>query len=134
MSFLADFVIVLIFALGAMLVLAVTANRYRAWPVALWFFLLIFLGTWALGAWLEPIGPRVLGVRWAPFGLVAVVLALVIAAVVAAVEGPPTKGPTGPGTGPPDYEAPVAGVGCALSVFFWLFVVVAVVAIATRYL
>jgi hypothetical protein len=129
-SLFADFVIVMIFALVVMLALAATANRYRAWPVALWFFVLIFLGTWMLGAWFEPIGPRLLGFRWASFALVAIVLALIIAAV----EGPPTKSPSGPATGPPDYEVPVAGMGCVLSVFFWLFVIVAVVTITARYL
>jgi hypothetical protein len=132
-SLLADFVIVLVFALVTMFVLAATANRYRAWPVALWFFLLIFLGTWALGAWFEPVGPRVFGFHWAPFALVAVVLALIIATVVATVEGPPTNSPTSPGAGPPDYEVPVAGVGCALSIFFWLFLAVAVASIVARY-
>jgi len=83
MWLLADFTIVLIFALLAMLALGASASHYRAWPAAMWFFLLIFFGTWALGAWFEPLGPPVWGYYWAPFALVAIVLALVIAAAAA---------------------------------------------------
>ena len=88
MPILADFIFVLVFALLAMVVLAATSAHYRAWPVAAWFFLLIFLGTRALAAWFEPIGVPVSGAYWVPFALTAVLLALIVAAVVAAAGGP----------------------------------------------
>jgi len=133
MPILADFIFVLIFALLALVVLAATSAHYRAWPVAAWFFLLIFLGTWALAAWFEPIGVPVSGAYWVPFAWTAVLLALIVAAVVAAAGGPATGRPSSPATGPPEEEVPVAAAGCTLSIFFWLFVVASIASIVAAY-
>ena len=35
-----------------------------------WFFLIIFMITWAGGAWLMPFGPQMMGIHWLPFILV----------------------------------------------------------------
>lgn len=47
-----------------------------------WFFLIIFMVTWAGGAWLMPFGPRLLGIHWLPFvfaGLVGAVVTSLLA-------------------------------------------------------
>jgi hypothetical protein len=129
-----DFAAVLIFATVAMLVLAATAARYRAWPAALWFFVLIFLGTWALAAWFEPLGVPVAGTYWTPFALTSLVLTLIIAAVAAAAGQPQSGTGSSPATAPPEEEVPVAAVGCTLTAFFWAFVVVAIASIVAAYL
>lgn len=44
----------------------------------LWLFAVIFLGAWAVGAWVTPVGPVVMGVAWLPFLLGAVAVALLV--------------------------------------------------------
>ena len=46
-----------------------------------WFFLIIFMMTWAGGVWLMPFGPMVMGIHWLPFVLVGLVGAMVISLV-----------------------------------------------------
>jgi hypothetical protein len=43
-----------------------------------WFFLLIFMVTWAGGIWLVPFGPMIMGIHWLPFALIGLLGALVI--------------------------------------------------------
>jgi hypothetical protein len=73
MEFLIAFIFALILSAGFVLVL------HRSGPRSgfFWFFLLVFLATWAGGIWLSPFGPNLWGVYWLPFlgvGLVAVLL------------------------------------------------------------
>lgn len=134
MVFLADFVFVLIFATVAMVVLAATSARYRAWPTAIWFFVLILLGTWALGAWFEPVGFPVAGTYWLSFAIAAVLLTLVVAAVSAAAGEPQSGSTASPGTGLPEEEVPLAALGCAANFFFWLFIFATITAVIVSYL
>jgi len=46
-----------------------------------WFFLIIFMITWAGGVWLVPFGPELLGIHWLSFILVGLVGAIVISYV-----------------------------------------------------
>jgi hypothetical protein len=39
----------------------------------------IFLGTWAGGVWITPIGPSLWGIKWLPFFLAGLLLALLLA-------------------------------------------------------
>lgn len=129
-----DFVIVLVLATVAMVVLAATSARYRAWPTAMWFFILIFLGTWALGAWFEPVGYPVAGSYWVSFAMAAVLLTLFVAAVTAASGEPRSGTSASPATAPPEEEVPTAALGCLVNLFFWLFVLAALVSIVGSYL
>jgi hypothetical protein len=45
-----------------------------------WFFLLLFLATWAGGIWIGPFGPSFRGVHWLPFVLVAILAGFLLAA------------------------------------------------------
>ena len=46
-----------------------------------WFFLILFLATWAGGMWIGPFGPSFRGIFWLPFVLVAVLVGFFLAAV-----------------------------------------------------
>ena len=46
-----------------------------------WFFLMIFMVTWAGGAWLLPFGPMVIGIHWLPFALVGLIGALIVSLI-----------------------------------------------------
>ena len=129
----ADFVIVLVFATLAVAILAATSVRYRAWPMAIWFFVLIFLGTWALGAWFRPAGFPVAGTYWLSFAIAAILLTLFVAAVTAAAGEPQSGNRVSPGAGPPEEEVPLVALGCVVNIFFWLFVVAALASIIGAY-
>jgi hypothetical protein len=75
-----DLVFVLIIVSLAAVGLSVGRLRPGPWPAAVWFFLLLFFGTWALGAWLQPIGPTLWGTRWVPYVIAAVGISLLLAA------------------------------------------------------
>lgn len=73
MEFLVAFIFALLLSAGFVLVL----NRSGPRSGFFWFFLLIFLATWAGGIWLSPFGPDIWGVYWLPFlgvGLITVLL------------------------------------------------------------
>ena len=116
----AELVFTLIVALGVVGVFSVGFRRPGPWGIV-WFFLVVFLGAWAFGAWSEPVGPVAWGVTWAPILVAAVLIALIVAAV------PPT------GSRPPeaaDDEAPsVPRVGT----FFWLAVILLLIVVALSY-
>ncbi|MCI0635196.1 MAG: hypothetical protein L0206_14995 [Actinobacteria bacterium] len=110
------------------------------------FFLLIWLATWAIGAWIAPVGPTVYGAPVLTFLFVGILLTLVIAAMTA---------PRGPRDRrePPDEVAidltpqgaaqageaggmrpPLAGaLVTALGVVFWVVLAVCVVALIAAY-
>lgn len=46
-----------------------------------WFFLMIFMLTWAGGVWLLPFGPTAVGVHWLPFALVGLIGAVVVSLI-----------------------------------------------------
>lgn len=46
-----------------------------------WFFLILFLSTWAGGIWIGPFGPSFRGIYWMPFVLVAVLAGFLLAAL-----------------------------------------------------
>jgi hypothetical protein len=107
------------------------------WPSALWFFLLLFVGTFVLGSWAQPVGPRAWGVPWVNFLIAAIFLSLLVAALTPDyrhgyrhVKGLPLERDTGV---PPERESEVSSVegreaveaATAVGVFFWIFLVVA---------
>jgi hypothetical protein len=55
----------------------------------LWFFLLIFLATWAGGIWARPIGPTPWGVNWLGFVVIGLLVALL--ATINALRKPPDE-------------------------------------------
>jgi uncharacterized membrane protein YeaQ/YmgE (transglycosylase-associated protein family) len=74
----AEFITALIIAGTLSHLFAKTIKRRSKRKGFFWFFLIIFMITWAGGVWLIPFGPRVMGIQWLPFILVGLVGATVI--------------------------------------------------------
>ena len=111
----------------------------------LWFFILLFLATWAIGAWAEPVGPRAWGVPWVGYFIVALFIGLLIAAVTHDARAKEASGVPGSRTplaedalanrdADEDREGSdeAAAVATVLNLFFWAFVVVALFLLAVR--
>jgi len=76
----------------ALLLTAIFAIGFRkqGWGTGLvFFFLILFLATWAGGLWVAPFGPIAWGVHWLSFLLVGVIIALLLTALIPPVERPP---------------------------------------------
>ena len=125
------------------------AGARGPWGSAIWFIAILFLATLAIGVWADPVGPVAFGVPWLGFLVTAIFIGLLIAAAT-------------PGSGDrhrrrhikemplqrdsnyePDTEpAPInprtseeAGVGAAtaVSVFFWVFAILAISIVLVRF-
>jgi len=78
--FITGFLMAFLLAIILTLLLAV-GFRGQAWGAGLaFFFLILFLATWAGGLWLTPVGPLMMGVPWMSFLLVALIVGLILAA------------------------------------------------------
>ncbi|MGK7312204.1 MAG: hypothetical protein ACN0LA_08165 [Candidatus Longimicrobiales bacterium M2_2A_002] len=112
------FVAELLFALViALIIVAIFSYGFRRpgpWGGFLWFFLLVFLGGWAIAAWAEPVGPVAWGVAWMPIFFAALLIALIVAAIPP-IEPRPAE--------PVEQPAPATGVG----VFFWFLLLFLIV-------
>ena len=73
------FVLVVSLAIGAMFSIGLRGRD--DWAGTFWFFVVLFFGTWALGAWLRPFGPPAWDSYWVPYIIAAGVIALLLAAV-----------------------------------------------------
>lgn len=100
----------------------------QGWPALLFFFLIVWMGAWALGPWVTPFGPLFWGVPVLTFFFIALLFALVLAAAVPARSRRPY-----PAGGPSrvDEEARAAALG--FGVFFWVLLLVLLVALVARY-
>jgi hypothetical protein len=121
--FYVDLAFVLIITSLAAIGLTIGRLRAGALPAAVWFFLLLFFGTWAVGAWLQPIGPRMWGTYWVPYVIAAVGISLLLAAGATIFGGSPH---------PPQEER--AAVKATTYAYVWTAILFALVAIAVRYL
>lgn len=116
------------------------AGARGPWPAMIWFFLVLFIATWAIGAWVQPVGPRAWNVPWLTFLIIAILIALLIAAVTpsereargsrSAEELPVEEDPTVATEAErrrdlPERETEAAATATAVGVFFWIFLVVA---------
>lgn len=113
------------------------------WSGGLWFFLVLFLTTLAIGTWARPMGPRIWDVPWLTFLIAAVFVALLIAAATPNYgyrhqsprelpldrTPPHDSGSRDTDSGSlPDADTGSDGVtaaATAVGVFLWIFVVVA---------
>jgi hypothetical protein len=67
----------LVLAGGAIAILVAGLRLRPGRPV--WaMFVVLFLGIWAGGMWMTPIGPTHFGVTWLPFLLIAILLAVLV--------------------------------------------------------
>lgn len=106
---------------------------------AAYFFVIVFLATWAGGLWLYPFGPVLGRVHVLPFALVGVIVALIVAAKLP--DEPWRRGSAATGGVMPaqaqvsavrEEGARAAALG-GLGVFFWLLVAVLAFAILMGY-
>lgn len=130
--FLYDMLLALVLAFVILAVLTPT-RRYRARTGAdlwLFFFPLLFLLIWSVGAWLTPVGPPLAGVYWLSFAIPALFLLLLLFAL-SNPSGPPRKGSEI--TPVNAEEEAAAGTAIAFTIFFWIILVAALFAVITRY-
>lgn len=105
----------------------------------IWLFLMLFLGTWAVGAWIEPVGPVWWGVAWIPFLWAALLIMLIVAVASSGDWGgyrtrrPPRETPTSTGAATrTDQQAETTAVA-AVSIFFWVLLFIVLMALVARY-
>ena len=135
--FFAEFAWALAFGLLIGVIFYALVGRSGPWDGFVWFFVLLILGTWAVGAWIEPVGPVWWGVAWLPFLVAAVFIALLIAAVTPDVytrRHRELRRPSGDET-PADSATPDAQTvaATAVGIFFWGVLLVLLGAIAADY-
>jgi hypothetical protein len=147
MEWLATLFVALIIALIVGGLFAVGGAR-GPWPNIVWFFLVLFFATWAIGVWADPVGPQIYGVSWVGFFVTAVLIGLLIAAATPSdrrrrreLKELPLQDDEGgeQGTQPAPVdprETSGEGVGAAAAVtaFLWIFLIVALSVVVVRFL
>jgi len=128
--FLIDMLFAFVIALIVAGILTSGFGRRGPGPLSgfIFFFVMLFFFIWALGIWIEPVGPMVGGVPWLTFAMVGLVAALLLAAVT-------TPGRTQrnvPET-PVETAAEEAAVATVFTVFFWLLLIALLFAIVVNY-
>jgi len=125
----------LLFALFfALLFTAVFSGLFQVrgpWASIPLFFIIVFLSTWAIGAYISPFGPGLWGGFWLPFFLSGLVVSLLLAAAVVSVPKRETTVEL------IDLKARAKDQKRALTtlgVFFWILVVALIIMIVMRYL
>ena len=126
--FFLDFIIAFSIAIIFVLILRAIFGR-RAPFGSVWILLLfLFLVTWAGGVWLVPFGPTLFDVAWLPFLVVGVFIAIVLATTVP----PESRHPRT--VEEARSEGATATALAGLTVFFWITIVLTLIAILLAYL
>jgi hypothetical protein len=122
-----DLLVVLLVALP---LAAIFAAVFRRHPIGLvlWFFVLLFLATWAAGVWLTRFGPVLRGVFWLPFLVAGLFFALLLASLI------PPAPPPRPRAEAVPRERAARGVFAMFNILFWILVLFLAGAIVARYL
>lgn len=103
--------------------------RGQSWGAGLlFFFLILFLATWAGGLWLTPVGPIMLGVPWMSFLLVALIVGLILVSLT-----PDGRRRRGKPIASEKVSAQ-AETAIAVDVFFWILIGGLLIAIVARYM
>ena len=78
-----DILISVVFAVFFAFILTGLFRREGPGPMSglLYFFLMIFFFSWAIGAWLTPVGPVFNGVAWLGYLIIAFLIMMMIAAL-----------------------------------------------------
>ncbi len=130
-------IIELFFALAVSLfltlVFAVIGRRAKSRRRVSLFFLIVFLGAWAGGIWLGPVGPTLLGVYWLAFFAVGLVFALVLETVAAFTAPPRDKAPA-PTSEEQTEKKEEKAIESVLGAFFWILLLAFIGAIVLGYL
>jgi hypothetical protein len=102
-------------------------HRAGAWPIFVFFFLLMLFATWAGGVWLVPFGPLIWGAYWSPFVVVGIIVWLLIAAIA---WEPPRRLQKVESIAQ-DQQDEVVGI--ALPVFFWIVIIALIIGVFSHY-
>jgi hypothetical protein len=124
--FITDLVIALIIAGVLVAVLGMGLRRQPFGTVLVAMFTILFLATWAGGAWMTPLGPRIWGTAVLSFLVVGLLVALMVTAFIPR-QPPRTRGEA---LRQDDARRQAATF---INVFFWLVVVLLVAVILARY-
>jgi hypothetical protein len=76
-----NFLFAIIVALTLTALFYFIIRRSGLWGNVFLFFLIVFLGAWAGGLWLRPIGPPINGFYWINYLITGFLLALLLAAI-----------------------------------------------------
>ncbi len=98
---------------------------------ALFLFVLLFLSTWAFGAWFYPVGPVVFGVAWLGFVISGILLTMLFAAL--GTVSPQARSPRRQEMEPSHRDPQSVAVALAMGIFFYFAVAVLLVAVLVRY-
>lgn len=124
----ADLLVAAMIALVLSVILVVGLRVTGPWTTPAAFFAILFLATWAGGLWLAPVGKPLKGIYLLSFLAAGMIFALLLAAAA------PSRGIRSPKQAYIQKKSEEEAREAALGVFFWILVVVLVVAIAARYL
>jgi hypothetical protein len=141
-----DFTFSLVIALLLSLFFAAIIRRRGPRAGFFWFFVLILLATWAGGIWARPLGPSLWGVNWLSFLIVGLIVALLVTLnALRASPGKPyrkvernaqlSRAQTRDLLEEANREGDTRQLTyVTLSIFFWLLLLMLIVAILSRYL
>jgi hypothetical protein len=122
-----DLLFVLLITLVLTAVFVVGFRKQRTGQVIAMFFIILFLATWAVGLWIVPVGPKVLGVPWVSYLIAGLLMALLLTALVPLAKSQRARGET-------SAQAEEKTVAIAVfDLFFWILVIGLLVAIILRY-
>ena len=124
----AEVIFSLLIALVITAVFALGFNNKGPWGTIWAFFLIIFLAVWAATLWFTPHGPFVWGIAWIPVTIVGIVIALIISSAV-----PPSNRETIQHKRKLDPEVKQKGKVSTYSVYFWMVLLLLVIAIIVGY-
>ncbi len=88
----------------------------------LFFFVIIFLFSWGIGSWVEPIEPVAYDTSWVGFLLIALFAMLLIAALVPARD-PEPRTPLEEAAKKEAEEQAATAVGLTFGAFFWILMI-----------
>jgi hypothetical protein len=115
-------VLVIAVVVGALFAFGLRRRGRGPWPSAIWFFLILFTGTWALGGFFRPFGPAVGDAFWVPYLIAALLIAMLLAAAT------PIRPPSARDGERGGIRA-VRGAG----VLFWLVLAASLLLLAIQY-
>jgi hypothetical protein len=120
-----EFIVVMVLS-GVVAFLFMTGfDRVGPWGI-FWTFLVLFVATWAIGAWTGPVGPSIWNVYWLPYLIAAALLGGLFYLVV-----PPA--PSGDTEESDSRERIGTAIVLAVGGAFWLLLILSVAAIVLRY-
>lgn len=119
------------FVLSLLFVAVPPGRRGLGFPA---FFLLVLVATWVAGLWVQPFGPLIYGVAWLPFLMAGLLIALLLSAAVPPRDETPPRDRPGEAPRPASrIDLAAEGVAAIATVWLWIFIVVAGIAIVMAY-